>query len=86
MQKPLHNLGIVHRRCSTDDEGDSCTQQTQWSRFAGYLRHLNQRAQGPRFKVFFAGRHGEAVHNAKEGEVGRPEWQVGDNRLASVQM
>lgn len=71
----MPGLGLIDRTYSTDE--DSNNDMTQWQRFERYIRHLNENSKdGERYKVFFIGRHGEGVHNVKEKEVGRHEWEV----------
>ncbi|KAH6656480.1 histidine phosphatase superfamily [Truncatella angustata] len=48
-----------------------------WPAFAAHVEDLNKKApEGVSFKVIFLTRHGEAVHNRKEGEVGSKEWNT----------
>lgn len=73
------NLGLLDRSYPTDDEqSDSHSQHdfTQWHRFQQYIRSLNANDQNKSYKLLYLIRHGEGLHNVKEKEVGRAEWDV----------
>ncbi|KAH8730910.1 histidine phosphatase superfamily [Phaeosphaeriaceae sp. PMI808] len=75
------SLGLLDRSYPTDDNSDNGrgTQDpnnTQWNRFIRYLTHLNQTdPENKQYKLFYIVRHGQGVHNVKEKEVGREEWE-----------
>lgn len=76
----LPRLGLLEREYPTNDTLESHTQSTQWEHFQRYVQQLNQEgAEKRRYKVFYIIRHGEGVHNVKEQEVGRAEWDVSDS-------
>jgi broad specificity phosphatase PhoE len=69
------SLGLLEREYSTDVTFDPKRERTQWQRFKHYVHELN--AQNPtekKYKVFYIIRHGQGIHNVKEKEVGREEW------------
>ena len=49
---------------------------TQWQRLHQYIRHLNAHDEDKQYKLLYLIRHGEGLHNVKEKEVGRAEWDV----------
>lgn len=49
---------------------------TQWQRFAQHLRYLNKNTENKQYKLLYLVRHGEGLHNVKEKEIGRAEWNV----------
>jgi len=76
----LPGFGILSR--DYDDEQPNESKAAQWERFQAHLRHLNSgTGTSSRYKVLFVGRHGEGVHNVKEHEVGRAEWERHWSRL-----
>ena len=73
------NLGLLDRSYPTDDNaGDLKSQDglTQWERFRRYVQHLNANNGKKQYKLLYLVRHGEGLHNVKEKEVGRAEWDV----------
>jgi hypothetical protein len=73
------NLGLLERSYPTDvASGSSLSQEdsTQWQRFHRYIRHLNANNANIQYKLLYLIRHGEGLHNVKEREVGRAEWDV----------
>ncbi|KAF9700723.1 hypothetical protein EKO04_001314 [Ascochyta lentis] len=71
------SLGLLDRSYPTDDVLSNAHSQdklTQWQRFRQYLRHLNAIDEDKRYKLLYLVRHGEGLHNVKEKEVGRAEW------------
>jgi hypothetical protein len=72
------NLGLIPRAYPTDNDFDPSGERSAWERFEHYLRYLNLESPTNRcYKLFYLVRHGEGVHNVKEKEVGREEWNVG---------
>jgi hypothetical protein len=74
-------LGLYDREFPSDGEfslnGTSMV-DTKWNRFLRHVEHLNREDQGNKqYKIFYLIRHGQGVHNVKEAEVGRLEWDVG---------
>lgn len=73
----IARLGILDRSYPTDDQYDPDRQKSQWDRLRRYVEFLNQESpESRRYKVTYVVRHGEGVHNVKEREVGRAEWDV----------
>ncbi|KAF2867154.1 histidine phosphatase superfamily [Massariosphaeria phaeospora] len=78
----LPSLGLLERNYPTDDnlwaeEGQASedVNHNQWSRFLRFILHLNEEGSGDkRYKLFIIIRHGQGLHNVKEAEVGREEW------------
>ncbi|KAF2661388.1 phosphoglycerate mutase-like protein [Lophiostoma macrostomum CBS 122681] len=69
------NLGILNRSYDTDQDFDPQGQKTQWQRFEHWVREMNKIDPSHRqYKIFYAIRHGQGIHNVKESEVGREEW------------
>jgi broad specificity phosphatase PhoE len=69
------NLGLLEREYPTDATFDPKREQTQWQRFEHYVYELNK--QNPTvkaYKMLYIIRHGQSIHNVKEKEVGRAEW------------
>lgn len=81
------SLGLVDRPYPTDEESNGGTtrdssSRAQWSRFRTYIKSLNSEdPENKQYKLFYIVRHGQGVHNVKETEVGRDEWNV---RLGST--
>ncbi|SMR63825.1 unnamed protein product [Zymoseptoria tritici ST99CH_3D1] len=76
----LPRFGILERQYETDTPEDAF--KSQWQRLAKYLQHLNAKAPyEEQYKVLFVARHGEGVHNVKEREVGREQWNEYWSRL-----
>lgn len=79
------SLGLRERSYPTDDDfwagqgrSQSGLSHTQWSRFLHYISFLNaQNPKNERYKLLYVVRHGQGIHNVKETEVGREEWNVG---------
>lgn len=70
-------LGILDRSYPTDAEFDPNHDKSQWERLAHYVTTLNTQDAGTKkWKIFYIIRHGEGVHNVKEKEYGRAEWDV----------
>jgi hypothetical protein len=85
------SLGLRSRSYPTDDmeigQGglNGHLSDTQWSRFQSYIHYLNaQHPETERYKLLYIIRHGQGVHNVKETEVGREEWNVGKIRSMDV--
>ncbi|PIA89057.1 hypothetical protein CB0940_07286 [Cercospora beticola] len=76
----LPALGILQQDYpdQTSTVGD---QDPQWQRLEKHLAVLNAGPKDCPHKVFFVTRHGEGVHNVKEREVGRHEWEAHWARL-----
>jgi hypothetical protein len=71
------NLGLILRAYPTDNDFDPSGERSAWERFEHYLRYLNlESPKDRRYKLFYLVRHGEGMHNVKEEEVGREEWNV----------
>ncbi|KAF1945325.1 phosphoglycerate mutase-like protein [Clathrospora elynae] len=68
-------LGILNRAYPTDADFDPKYQRSQWERLRHYVQSLNQEdPETKRYKIIFLVRHGQGLHNVKEKEVGRKEW------------
>lgn len=78
--RTLPNLGLVEKLYPTDDakveRSSEELARTQWSRFLHYVDFLNTVDSQKFYKVFYVLRHGQGLHNVKETEVGREEWNV----------
>lgn len=79
--KTLPKLGLTEKLYAPADSYTNWTPEeiarTQWSRFLEYADFLNTVEPGKKsYKVFYVVRHGQGVHNVKETEVGREEWNV----------
>jgi hypothetical protein len=79
--KTLPNLGLVEKLYGIGDSNQNWTPEeiarTQWSRFLMYADFMNTIEPGRKsYKIFYIVRHGQGVHNVKETEVGREEWNV----------
>lgn len=72
----LPNLGILNRSYGLDDNLDASAAKTQWQNLASFLAYLNSHKNGVRYKLLYVARHGEGVHNVKERQIGRHEWEV----------
>ena len=81
----LPGLGLLERTYTTDKDTfaeedltrEDGTSTTQWNSFLHYIQHLNQEdPANKRYKLFYIVRHGQGLHNVKETEVGREEWNV----------
>lgn len=75
------NLGLLDRPYETDpvlmvDNAPLELDTTQWQRFAQHLRYLNKNTENKQYKLLYLVRHGEGLHNVKEKEIGRAEWNV----------
>jgi hypothetical protein len=81
--KTLPGLGLVDNiTFSTDGTGEGQPQKdiprTQWHRFVRFVQHLNEvDSENKQYKIFYLVRHGQGIHNVKEAEAGREEWDVG---------
>lgn len=83
------NLGLVNRTYPTDLKNPRKGYETQWERFAQYVKHLNRNTSRDktRYKVLVMGRHGEGWHNAAESYYGTPAWNVGNSfHLKSIHL
>jgi hypothetical protein len=69
------DLGLLDRLYPTDDASEQ-EGLTQWQRLHQYIRHLNAHDKHKQYKLLYLIRHGEGLHNVKEKEVGRAEWDV----------
>jgi hypothetical protein len=70
-------LGLRTRSYPSDNHVGTAESDTQWPRFQNYVRYLNiQNPETERYKLLYIIRHGQGVHNVKETEVGRDEWNV----------
>lgn len=70
-------LGILQREYPTDAGIDPAHQLSNWARLRHYVKSLNKEdPENRRYKMLYIVRHGEGVHNVKEKEVGRQEWDV----------
>lgn len=73
-------LGILERSYETDSDVAAET-QTQWSRFACYVEHLNRHSRnGESYKLLYVIRHGLGVHNVVMEKVGSEAWKVSKGR------
>ena len=70
------DLGLLKRSYPTDVASESLEESSQWERFHRYIRHLNANSANTQYKLLYLIRHGEGLHNVKEREVGRAEWDV----------
>jgi hypothetical protein len=71
------SLGLLERSYPTDNNSQEGVAQDQWSRFQHYIKSLNNEdPENKRYKLLYLIRHGQGVHNVKETEVGREEWNV----------
>jgi hypothetical protein len=78
------SLGLRERSYPTDDDfwagqgrAPGELGETKWPRFQHYIKHLNsQNPKTDQYKILFVVRHGQGIHNVKETEVGRDEWNV----------
>ncbi|KAF2628620.1 hypothetical protein BU25DRAFT_466366 [Macroventuria anomochaeta] len=75
------NLGLLDKTYPMDDvpgsshsQDDSAQWQRFQQRFQQHLRELNANDKNKQYKLLYLVRHGEGVHNVKEKEVGRTEW------------
>ncbi|KAL9076066.1 MAG: hypothetical protein Q9157_003772 [Trypethelium eluteriae] len=80
-QKTLPALGLLDRTYETDPDFDPHREKSQWERFGNYVAHLNRASSKVQYKVFYITRHGKGLHNVKEDEVGRAEWEAYWSRL-----
>jgi hypothetical protein len=77
-------LGLLERSYPSDDafwteRSEPCGDlaDSQWPRLQYYINSLNTKNLGKeQYKLFYIVRHGQGVHNVKEAEVGREEWNV----------
>jgi hypothetical protein len=80
--RTLPSLGLLEGLYPTDDastqsESREKLAHTQWSRFKHYIEVLNKGDPVKKqYKLFYIVRHGQGLHNVKETEVGREEWNV----------
>lgn len=73
----LPGLGLLDRDFSSVSASNEDRSKTTWERFQKHVHELNQKDPNSRqYKVFYIMRHGEGVHNVKEREIGRAEWDV----------
>jgi hypothetical protein len=71
------SLGLLERSYSTNDSAEATNDSSQWTRFEQHISQLNQEAPDTkRYKLLYIVRHGQGLHNVKEREVGREEWNV----------
>lgn len=77
LKTTLPGFGILDREYPTDKDFDPNRQKKQWERFQHYLTHLNA-TEGPQvqYKLIYAARHGQGVHNAFIDSVPHTEWEV----------
>ncbi|KAK7188479.1 phosphoglycerate mutase-like protein 1 [Paraphaeosphaeria sporulosa] len=69
-------LGIKSRQYATDMVFDPNGEKTQWQRLEHYVRTMNSANPAhQRWRIIYLIRHGQGVHNVKEREVGREEWE-----------
>ncbi|KAH7083309.1 histidine phosphatase superfamily [Paraphoma chrysanthemicola] len=71
-------LGLYDREFPTDTKSISTSTPkatTKWDRFLRHVEYLNSEdPDNKQYKVFYLVRHGQGIHNVKEAEVGRLEW------------
>lgn len=68
-------LGLLEKEYANHDS--IRTAVTQWQHFMDHVHKLNQEdPENKQYKMFYVMRHGQGVHNVKEAEVGREEWNV----------
>jgi hypothetical protein len=87
----LPSLGLMSRSYPTDDNSrtgedqqDAHVTSTQWTRFLRYIHYLDQEnPANKRYKLFYIVRHGQGLHNVKETDVGREEWNVSPSPLST---
>jgi hypothetical protein len=90
--KTQPSLGLRERSYPTDDDfwaakGTAPAElgATKWPRFQYYIKQLNSHnPENEQYKILFVVRHGQGLHNVKETEVGRDEWNVGTPRLMTT--
>ncbi|KAF2830704.1 PGAM-domain-containing protein [Ophiobolus disseminans] len=77
----LPSLGLLEKKYPTDDNLPTQKRQTlgdvntQWARFLRYVQRINEEdPANKQYKIFYVVRHGQGLHNVKETEVGRDEW------------
>lgn len=73
------NLGLLDRPYRTDEVASGPNpphETTQWQRFEQFVQYLNSNDGNRQYKLLYLVRHGEGLHNVKEKEVGRAEWDV----------
>ncbi|KZM23729.1 putative phosphoglycerate mutase pmu1 [Ascochyta rabiei] len=71
------SLGLLNRSYPTDHVSSSAHSGhglTQWARFRQYIQRLNAIDEDKHYKLLYLIRHGEGLHNVKEKEFGRAEW------------
>ncbi|KAF2036643.1 phosphoglycerate mutase-like protein [Setomelanomma holmii] len=76
------DLGLYDLTLPSDDNTPSEDNQStisptnaKWARFLHHVEHLNNEdPKNKMYKMFYLIRHGQGVHNVKEAEVGRLEW------------
>ncbi|KAF2996080.1 hypothetical protein E8E13_004447 [Curvularia kusanoi] len=71
------DLGLLDRQYPLNVVPETTQPQddlTQWQRFHQYIRGLNAQDANKQYKLLYLIRHGEGLHNVKEKEVGRAEW------------
>ncbi|KAJ4296335.1 putative phosphoglycerate mutase pmu1 [Kalmusia sp. IMI 367209] len=77
------DLGIKSRQYTTDTTIDPTEEKTQWQRLEHYVQEMNRvDPERRRWKIFYLIRHGQGVHNLKEKEVGREDWDRHWSRLS----
>ena len=70
-------LGLLHRAYPSDAEFDPDGKRSDWERMRQYVSSLNKEDPDKKqYKILCIIRHGEGIHNVKEREVGRQEWDV----------
>ncbi|KAF2767646.1 phosphoglycerate mutase-like protein [Teratosphaeria nubilosa] len=70
-----HNFGLIDRSYDSDSPDD--VKLTQWERFNQYLNHLSATSPaGVKYKLFYAGRHGQGDHNVAESFYGTKAWDA----------
>ena len=75
-QETQPSLGLRDQTYETDADFDPKHVMSQWQRFEHYVRNLKQREPKVQYRVLYVARHGQGVHNVKEAQVGRHEWEV----------
>ncbi|KAI5287581.1 hypothetical protein KEM52_001520, partial [Ascosphaera acerosa] len=70
------SFGLIEQPYDTDAElPKPADQYSQWERLAFKIRRLNEEApRNVRYKLVFAGRHGEGYHNVAQATYGTELW------------
>jgi hypothetical protein len=75
----LPSLGLLERSYPFNDNNQTSPHgtSTQWNRFLSYIQYLNEKDPvHKRYKLLYIVCHGQGLHNVKEHEVGREEWNL----------